>query len=106
VIENVGQAVWSTALRSLARGGRIATCGATTGDQPPADLRRIFVRQLQILGSSLGSFDEYRALLQWVERRRLKPVIDARYRLNEVHAALDQLASGKQFGKIALDIVE
>jgi NADPH:quinone reductase-like Zn-dependent oxidoreductase len=104
VIENVGQAVWSTALRSLARGGRIAICGATSGDQPPADLRRIFVRQLQIFGSSLGNFDEFRALLKWVEYRGLRPVIDARYRLDEVHAALDRLATGKQFGKIALEI--
>lgn len=106
VIENVGQAVWSSALKSLTRGGRIVTCGATTGTQPSADLNRIFVKQLQIYGSSLGSFDEYRSLLEWVPRKALSPVIDSRYSLDDVHAALDRLASGGQFGKIAMTIAE
>jgi NADPH:quinone reductase-like Zn-dependent oxidoreductase len=106
VIENVGQAVWSSALRSLARGGRIVTCGATTGDQAPADLRRIFARQLQIFGSSLGNLDEFRQLLKWVENRRLRPEIDSYYQLDQVHTALDRLASGEQFGKITLRIGE
>ncbi|MGU7774307.1 zinc-binding dehydrogenase [Burkholderia sp. MR1-5-21] len=106
VIENVGQAVWSSALKSLTRGGRIVTCGATSGDQPPADLRRIFAKQLQIFGSSLGSFDEYRILLEWAARKALRPVIDSRYALDDVHAALDRLASGEQFGKIAITIAE
>ena len=55
VIENVGAAVWGAALKSLVRGGRIGTCGATTGDQPGADLRRLFIRQLQVFGSTLGT---------------------------------------------------
>lgn len=106
VIENVGQAVWPSALKSLTRGGRIVTCGATTGDQPSADLRRIFIRQLQIFGSTLGNFDEYRDLLTFVARHRLRPVIDSRFSLGEVHAALDRLASGEQFGKVAVTVAE
>ncbi len=104
VIENVGEAVWSTAMKSLVRGGRLVTCGATTGDQPPADLRRIFIRQLQILGSTLGDFNEFRDLLAFVQRTGLKPVIDTEYPLDQVHAALDRLESGTQFGKVALRI--
>lgn len=104
VIENVGAAVWPSALKSLVRGGRIVTCGATTGDQPGADLRRIFVRQLQIFGSSLGSLDEFRDLLGFVERTGLRPVIDREYPLDDVHAALDRLESGAQFGKVVLRI--
>lgn len=104
VIENVGQAVWSSALKSLVRGGRIVTCGATTGDQPPADLRRIFIRQLQIFGSTLGDLDEFRDLLAFAQRAALRPVIDSRYPIAEVHAALDQLEAGRQFGKIAITI--
>jgi NADPH:quinone reductase-like Zn-dependent oxidoreductase len=104
VFENVGAAVWSSAMKSLVRGGRLVTCGATTGDQPPADLRRIFIRQLQILGSTLGDFNEFRDLLGFVERSGLKPVIDSTYPLAQVHAALDRLASGQQFGKVALRI--
>jgi NADPH:quinone reductase-like Zn-dependent oxidoreductase len=104
VIENVGAAVWASAMKSLVRGGRLVTCGATTGDQPPADLRRIFIRQLQILGSTLGDFGEFRDLLAFVQRTGLKPVIDREYPLEQVHAALDRLASGAQFGKLALRI--
>lgn len=104
VFENVGAAVWASAMKSLVRGGRLVTCGATTGDQPPADLRRIFIRQLQILGSTLGDFNEFRDLLAFVQRTGLRPVIDSTYELDQVHAALDRLESGAQFGKVALRI--
>jgi NADPH:quinone reductase-like Zn-dependent oxidoreductase len=104
VIENVGAAVWASAMKSMVRGGRLVTCGATSGDQPPADLRRIFIRQLQIFGSTLGDFDEFGALLAWVQRHGLRPVIDAEYPLEQAHAALDRLESGEQFGKVAVTI--
>lgn len=104
VFENVGEAVWPSAMKSLVRGGRLVTCGATSGDQPAADLRRIFIRQLQILGSTLGTLGEFRELLGFVERTGLRPVIDSEYPLDQVHAALDRLASGAQFGKVALRI--
>lgn len=93
VIENVGQAVWSSALKSLVRDGCIVTCGATTGDQPPADLRRIFIRQLSIFGSTLGDLDGFRDLLGFVQRTGLRPEIYCRYQLDNVHAALDQIGS-------------
>jgi NADPH:quinone reductase-like Zn-dependent oxidoreductase len=104
VIENVGAAVWSAALKSLVRGGRLVTCGATTGDQPPADIRRIFIRQLQILGSTMGSFSEFTDLLSLVQRSGLKPVIDSEVALGDVHGALDRLDSGAQFGKIVVNL--
>ncbi len=102
VVENVGEAVWGAAMKSLVRGGRLVTCGATSGDQPPADLRRIFIRQLQILGSTHGDFGEFRDLLEFVRHTGLKPVIDRVYPAAEVHAALDRLESGAQFGKVCL----
>lgn len=104
VIENVGAAVWSSAMKSLVRGGRLVTCGATTGDQPPADLRRIFIRQLQILGSTLGDLHEFSDLLMLVEANGLQPVIDAEYPLAQIHTALQRLESGEQFGKVAVRI--
>ncbi|MGZ3325227.1 MAG: zinc-binding dehydrogenase [Xanthobacteraceae bacterium] len=103
-IENIGGPVWNAALKCLVRGGRIVTCGATIGDQPPADLRRIFIRQLQIFGSTLGNPDEFSELLEWCAAGRLLPPIDARYPLDAVGAALSHLESGAQFGKIAIDI--
>jgi NADPH:quinone reductase-like Zn-dependent oxidoreductase len=102
VIENVGEAVWGAAMKSLVRGGRLVTCGATTGDQPPADLRRIFIRQLQILGSTHGDFSEFRDLLTLVERSGLTPVIDSEFSIDQIHAALDRLESGQQFGKVSV----
>jgi NADPH:quinone reductase-like Zn-dependent oxidoreductase len=104
VIENVGAAVWGAALKSLVRGGRLVTCGATTGDQPGADLRRLFIRQLKVFGSTLGTLAEFRDLLALCERSPMRPVIDSRYPLGAVTQALDRLESGGQFGKIALDI--
>jgi NADPH:quinone reductase-like Zn-dependent oxidoreductase len=104
VIENVGAAVWSSALKSLVRGGRLVTCGATTGDQPPADIRRIFIRQLQILGSTMGSLGEFGDLLSLVQRSGLQPVIDSEFALDDVHGALDRLESGAQFGKVVIHI--
>ena len=104
VIENVGAAVWSSAMKSLVRGGRLVTCGATSGDQPPADIRRIFIRQLQILGSTMGDLGDFGDLLSLVQRRGLKPVIDSQFALKEVHSALDRLESGQQFGKVVINI--
>lgn len=103
VIENVGAAVWGEALKSLVRGGRIVTCGATSGDMPPADLRRLFIRQLQVFGSTHGSFEEFRALLAVCERGLFRPPIDRRFAFADVHAALDRLEAGRQFGKIVVD---
>lgn len=104
VFENVGAAVWSNALKSLVRGGRLVTCGATTGDQPGADLRRLFIRQLQVMGSTLGDLGEFADLLRVSERGLIRPVIDRRYGLDDAHAALDRLESGAQFGKLAIEI--
>lgn len=104
VIENVGAAVWQAAMKSLVRGGRLVTCGATTGDQPPADIRRIFIRQLQILGSTLGDLGEFQSMLTLVQRSGLKPVIDSEFALDDVHGALSRLESGRQFGKVVIHI--
>lgn len=104
VFENVGAAVWSAALKSLVRGGRIVTCGATTGDQPGADLRRLFIRQLKVYGSTLGNLAEFGDLIGFCARHGIRPVIDSRYPLERVHDALDRLASGRQFGKVAIEI--
>ena len=104
VFENVGAAAWPAAMKSLVRGGRLVTCGATSGDQPGADLRRLFIRQLRVLGSTLGSVAELHQLLAFCQRHGVRPVIEQTFALDEVHAALSRLESGEQFGKIALAI--
>ena len=104
VFENVGAAVWDAALKSLVRGGRIVTCGATTGDQPGADLRRVYIRQLQIYGSTLGNLSELHDLVRFCRQHKLRPVMDRIFPMHEAHAALDRLASGQQFGKVAVTL--
>ncbi|MBB3191959.1 zinc-binding dehydrogenase [Halomonas cerina] len=104
VIENVGEAVWSSALKSLVRGGRLVTCGATSGDQPPADLKRIFIRQLQIIGSTSGNLSEFADLLAYVERHGITPVIDSVFPLEDIREALDRLEAGGRMGKVGLDL--
>jgi NADPH:quinone reductase-like Zn-dependent oxidoreductase len=104
VVDNVGEATWAQSLRCLARGGRLVTCGATTGAFPPADLQRVFIRQLRVQGSTLGNPGEFAALLAAVAQHRLRPMIHARYPLEAAREALGVLEAGKQFGKIVLDI--
>lgn len=104
VFENVGEAAWAAAMKSLVRGGRLVTCGATSGDQPGADLRRLFIRQLHVLGSTMGTVAELHQLLAFCQRHGVRPVIEQSFALDQVHAALERLESGQQFGKIALTI--
>ena len=104
VLENVGEAVWSAALKSLVRGGRLVTCGATSGDQPGADIRRLFIRQLKIIGSTMSTIAELHDLLAFCQRHGVRPLIEKTYPLDEVRAALARLEAYEQFGKTALDI--
>jgi NADPH:quinone reductase-like Zn-dependent oxidoreductase len=104
VIENVGDATWGSSLRALRRGGRLVTCGATTGAQPGADLQRIFIRQLRIIGSTIGNRDEFRALLHAVRHRQIRPVVDKMFPLDKGLQALAYLDSGRQTGKVVLRV--
>jgi NADPH:quinone reductase-like Zn-dependent oxidoreductase len=102
VIDSVGEASWGESLRSLRRGGRLVTCGATTGSNPPADLQRVFIRQLEIYGSTGGSLSEFRQLLDVFNRGLVKPVLDRTFEMADIRTAFDHLSSGAQFGKVSL----
>lgn len=104
VIDSVGEASWGESLRSLRRGGRLVTCGATTGSNPPADLQRLFIRQLEIYGSTGGSFAEFQELINVYTSGRLRPVIDRRFALKDIHSAFDYLQRGQQFGKLVITL--
>jgi NADPH:quinone reductase-like Zn-dependent oxidoreductase len=104
VVESVGKATWATSVDAVARGGRIVVCGATTGGDPPALLTRIFWKQVDVLGSTMGSRADLLALLRRIGAGRLRPVIDSVFPLDEAGAALDRLASGAQFGKVVVEI--
>jgi NADPH:quinone reductase-like Zn-dependent oxidoreductase len=102
VIDSVGAASWGESLKSLRRGGRLVTCGATTGSNPPADLQRVFIRQLEIYGSTGGSITELRRLLDVFNRGLVEPVIDSRFRMADIDAAFSRLESSAQFGKVSV----
>ena len=104
VIEHVGTATWDKSVRSLAPGGRLVTCGATTGYDAKIDLRFLFSRQLSLLGSYMGTKDELRTVLKLVAQGRLKPVVDKVFRLEQCATAHQYLEDGKQFGKIVLSV--
>jgi len=104
VIEHVGEATWPASVRSLARGGRLVTCGATTGPNGALDLRALFARQLTIQGSYMGTKGELLRAARFFFAGQLKPAIDRTYPLAEAADAQRRLQKSGQFGKIVLEV--
>jgi NADPH:quinone reductase-like Zn-dependent oxidoreductase len=104
VVEHVGEATWKTSLQVARRGGRIAVCGATSGPNPPANLHRIFWKQLSVYGSTMGTREDFRAVYELVASGRARPIVDRVFPLSEARAAHEYLESGRQFGKVVLSI--
>ena len=101
VFENVGAATWSKSLRSLGPGGRLVTCGGTAGSTVEVSLPRLFFRQHELIGSTMGSYDEFEQVTALVASGLPVP-IDAVLPLDRLPEALDRLAAGAQLGKIVL----
>jgi NADPH:quinone reductase-like Zn-dependent oxidoreductase len=104
VFEHVGEATWQESLASLAPGGRLVTCGATTGYDGKMDLRYLFTRHISILGSYMGSKAELYPVLDLVKRGLVKPVIDTVMPLTKAREAHERLEKREQFGKIVLRV--
>jgi len=104
VVEHVGEATWDRSVRALATGGRLVTCGATTGHVAHLDLRHLFARQLSLLGSYMGRFSELRDAAPLLFDGRVKPVIDTVFPLAEAADAQRRLEDKGQFGKIVLRV--
>jgi NADPH:quinone reductase-like Zn-dependent oxidoreductase len=102
VFEHVGAATFAGSMRCLARGGRLVTCGATTGYDAKLDLRHVFFKGLSILGSTLGSKAELDELWRFVEQGRLKPVVDTVLPLSRIGEAHRLLEERKAFGKVVV----
>jgi NADPH:quinone reductase-like Zn-dependent oxidoreductase len=102
VFEHVGVATWRKSLECLATGGRLVTCGATTGYDASVDLRYLFSKQWSLLGSFMGSMGELHQVLKFVFRGQLKPVVDKVFPLADIRAAHEYLEKKEQFGKVVL----
>jgi NADPH:quinone reductase-like Zn-dependent oxidoreductase len=104
VFEHVGAATFEESIRSLRYGGKLVTCGATSGPETKLDIRQLFAKQLSFLGSYMGTLADLHDVLKHVLRGQLKPVVDSTYPLAEARAAHERLENGQQFGKIVLTI--
>jgi zinc-binding alcohol dehydrogenase/oxidoreductase len=104
VVEHVGEATWTRSLQAARAAGRIAVCGATSGPNPPANLHRIFWKQLSILGSTMGTREDFAAVYELVASGRVRPIVDRAFPLEDAGAAHEYLEGGRQFGKVVLRI--
>jgi NADPH:quinone reductase-like Zn-dependent oxidoreductase len=102
VMETVGEATWSHSLRALEPGGTVVVSGATSGMNPPADLARVFYRQLRIVGSTMGTRDELTALVRFLAASGVRPLIDEVVPMERGRAAFERMLGGELFGKLVL----
>jgi len=102
VVDNVGRATLVQSIRAVARGGRIVIVGNTSGPQAKVDIRFIFGKQISIIGSTMGTHQDFRDVMELVWAGKLKPVVDRVMPLSEGRAAFEVLERGEQFGKIVL----
>jgi NADPH:quinone reductase-like Zn-dependent oxidoreductase len=102
VFDHVGASIWEENIKMLTKGGRLVTCGATSGYEAKTDLRYVFYKQLQILGSTMGRKGDLLTIMNLIEQGKLKPVIDRVLPLSEVRQAHQIVEEGRHFGKIVL----
>ena len=102
VVDCVGEKTWMTSLKCAANGGRIVTCGATSGPNPKEEIRLIFWKQLSILGSTMANDKEFRAMLSAVGAGKLSPRIDGVFAFSRAREAYERMEKGDQHGKIIL----
>jgi NADPH:quinone reductase-like Zn-dependent oxidoreductase len=106
VIDNVGEATWDESLRSLARGGRLVSCGGTSGPKVSLDVRRLFWYQWNIMGATMGNAAEYKEIVRRLGSGELRPALDRVFPFADARAAFERLARGEQFGKVAIALAD
>lgn len=104
VFEHIGQATWKNSLASLEKNGRLVFCGTTTGPDVTMDLRFVFARQLEILGSYMGAKVELKKCLDLLEAGIFHPVLDTTYALADTRAAQERMHARDFFGKLAITV--
>lgn len=104
VVDNVGASTWLQSLKLVRKGGRVVTCGATTGANPETEIRLIFWKQIEIIGSTMSSRGEFQQVVSLLGSGKLQPIIDRTFPLQEGKAALEYLQAEHQFGKVVLEM--
>ena len=104
VVEHVGEATWARSLASARTGGRIVVCGATSGPSPPAALHRIWWRELEIYGSTMGTPADFKGAYDLIAAGKARPIVDSVFPLAEARAAHERMERGEQLGKIVFRI--
>ncbi|MGE5407338.1 MAG: zinc-binding dehydrogenase [Syntrophothermus sp.] len=102
VIETVGEATWGHSLRAVQPGGRVVVAGATSGMNPPADLSRVYFKQIEVIGSTMGTRDELENLVRLMESTGLRPRIDRTISLADAAEGFAAMIAGEVFGKIVI----
>jgi NADPH:quinone reductase-like Zn-dependent oxidoreductase len=106
VVDTVGELTWPASLRSVRRGGRVVTCGATSGPLVSLDLRRLFWHQWSLLGSTLGNRREYAEIVELAHAGKLWPVVDKVVPLERAITAYEQLQQSEQVGKLVIEVTQ
>ena len=102
VLEHIGAATWEQSINSLAKNGRLVSCGVTTGNIGEINIRKMYQKQLTLMGSALGTPSELRTLVRLAEQQKLVPIIDSTLPLKQATEAHQLLESRKNFGKVCL----
>lgn len=104
VVDSIGEATWEKSIRALAPGGRLVTCGATSGPRVTTDLRRVFWYHYTLLGSTMGNAREFAEIVRLLGAGALRPVVDGVTPLRAASRAFERMAAGDHFGKLVLEI--
>lgn len=106
IVDSIGSATFNKSLSVLKKGGTMVVFGSSTSDQVTFNLREFFYSQFNLLGSTMGSAEEYKAMLAFIEKHQIKSVVDSVYPLSDFMSAFKRNESAEQFGKIGLKIEE
>ena len=104
VVEHVGPATWSQSMRCLAPGGRLVTCGGTTGPEVKILLPHLFIKNLSVLGSTMGPREALDEIFTGLASRELRPVVDRVLKMEEIQEAHRLLEGGEVVGKIVIQV--
>ena len=105
VVETVGDATWARSLAAVRAAGRVVVCGATTGPNPPAQLHRFWWKQLDVMGSTMGTREDFLGAYELVRTGKVRVHVDSVLPLSEIRAAHERLETGQQIGKMVLSTV-